>query len=137
MTDMFTVEKRSSVMRAIKGTNTKPEMIVRSLAHRLGYRFRLHRRSLPGCPDMVFVKQHKVIFVHGCFWHGHAGCKEGRLPKSNVEYWTPKIGRNKKRDAKAIRRLRADGWGVKTVWECQTGQLDQLAKVISRFLDGA
>src|SRR5665213_3086550 len=112
MADTFTSDKRSDVMRAIKSTNTKPEMTVRSLAHCLGFRFRLHRKSLPGCPDMVFVKQHKVIFVHGCFWHGHEGCREGRLPKSNLEYWTQKIARNKKRDARAIRKLRADGWGV-------------------------
>ncbi|MDD5325821.1 MAG: DNA mismatch endonuclease Vsr [Polaromonas sp.] len=109
-------------------------MAVRSLVHRLGYRFRLHRRSLPGCPDLVFVARKKVIFVHGCFWHGHAGCKDGRLPKSNLDYWTNKIGRNQRRDSRAVRRLRADGWGVMTIWECQTSNLDAMAARLRRFL---
>lgn len=134
MTDTFTAEKRSEVMRAIKGKDTKPEMVVRSVAHRLGYRFRLHVRELTGCPDLVFPRRRKVIFVHGCFWHGHAGCKEGRLPKSNVDYWTQKIGRNKKRDASVIRKLRKEGWGVKIVWECQTGRPDSLSKIIEKFM---
>jgi len=134
VTDTFTPAKRSSVMRAIKGKDTKPEMIVRSLAHELGYRFRLHRRSLPGCPDLVFVKQRKVIFVHGCFWHGHAGCREGRLPRSNVEYWTQKIGRNKQRDSRAVRELRKDGWGVMTMWECQLDDRERIRGRIKRFL---
>lgn len=133
MTDVFTVEKRSSVMRAIKGKDTKPEMVVRSLVHRLGYRFRLHRLSLPGCPDLVFVKQKKVIFVHGCFWHGHT-CKSGHLPKSNAEYWTTKIARNRIRHRRAVCRLRADGWGAMTVWECQISRAEALVRRLERFL---
>jgi DNA mismatch endonuclease, patch repair protein len=133
MTDVFTIEKRSSVMRSIKGKDTKPEMVVRSLAHKLGYRFRLHRRSLPGCPDLVFVKHRKVLFVHGCFWHGHT-CKLGHLPKSNIEYWSTKIARNQLRHRRAIRRLRADGWGVMTVWECQVSRVEALVTRIERFL---
>ena len=132
--DTFSTEKRSSVMRAIKGKDTKPELVVRSLVHRLGYRFRLHRRSLPGCPDLVFVARKKVIFVHGCFWHGHAECKDGRLPKSNLDYWTNKIAKNQRRDSRAVRRLRADGWGVMTIWECQTSNIDAMAARLRRFL---
>lgn len=137
MTDTFTVEKRSSLMRAIKSKDTKPEMVVRSLVHRLGYRFRLHRRALPGCPDLVFVRQHKVIFVHGCFWHGHAACKGGHLPKSNGAYWSTKIEKNRARDKRAARKLRADGWGVMTIWECQTIRSESLVERISRYLDAA
>ena len=137
MTDTFTVEKRSSVMRAIKSKDTQPELAVRSLVHRLGYRFRLHRRSLPGSPDLVFVKKRKVVFVHGCFWHGHAACKGGHLPKSNGTYWSNKIEKNRARDKRAARRLRADGWGVMTIWECQTTGLVSLIPKIMRFLEGA
>jgi len=137
MTDTFTVEKRSSVMRAIKGKDTQPELAVRSLVHRLGYRFRLHRRTLPGCPDLVFVKRRKVIFIHGCFWHGHTACKGGRLPKSNRTYWSSKIEKNRARDARSVRRLRADGWGVMTIWECQMKSFEALSRRISRFLDRA
>lgn len=135
MTDTFTGTKRSDVMRAIKSKNTKPEMVVRSVAHALGYRFRLHRRELPGCPDLVFAGRHKVIFVHGCFWHGHSGCKDGRLPKSNLGYWGAKIEKNRVRDKRSERRLRTLGWRVLTIWECQTSKTDALSRRIVRFLD--
>ena len=121
-------------MRAIKSKNTKPELRVRSIAHSLGYRFRLHQRNLPGCPDMVFAKRHKVIFVHGCFWHGHAGCKDGHLPKSNLQYWPDKIRRNRVRDARSTRLLRAVGWGVMTIWECQTRDAESISARLIRFL---
>jgi DNA mismatch endonuclease (patch repair protein) len=133
MVDMFTREKRSEVMRAIKGKDTQPEITVRKLVHGMGYRYRLHRRDLPGRPDLVCAGSRKVIFVHGCFWHGHT-CKGGHLPKSNSAYWTAKIDRNCRRDARAMRQLRAAGWGVMTIWECQVGKLEVLKRRIARFL---
>ena len=132
--DKITKEQRSHVMRAIKSKDTKPERIVRSLAHSLGYRFRLHRRDLPGCPDLVFVRRNKVIFVHGCFWHGHARCAAGHVPKSNSEYWSAKIQRNIARDERSVRRLRAAGWGVMTIWECQTRGIEGMVNRLRRFL---
>ena len=134
MTDVFSIEKRSSVMRSIKGKDTKPELVVRSIAHRLGYRFRLHRASMPGRPDLVFVGRRKVVFVHGCFWHGHATCRDGRMQKSNTEYWTQKISGNQRRDARSIKKLRSQGWSVMTVWECQTEKPESLANRLKRFL---
>ena len=134
MTDTFTPEKRSAVMRGIKSENTKPEKIVRSLAHALGYRFRIHQSDLPGKPDIVFAGRKKIIFVHGCFWHGHTACKGGHVPKSNNAYWVTKIARNKTRDKRVVRQLRAAGWSVAIVWECQTRDLDRLRKRLSRFI---
>ncbi len=125
---------RSAIMRAVKSTDTKPEMIVRSLAHRLGFRFRLHRKDLPGRPDLVFVRRRKAIFVNGCFWHGH-DCKRGaRLPKSNASYWRAKIARNQARDAKALEDLAAAGWDVLTIWECEIKDLGFLRTRLLAFL---
>ncbi|MEJ0094730.1 MAG: very short patch repair endonuclease [Methylocella sp.] len=125
---------RSAIMRSVKSTNTRPEMIVRSLAHRLGFRFRLHRKALPGSPDLVFVGRRKVIFVHGCFWHGH-DCKRGsRMPKANADYWSSKIAGNKARDAKTQAALAAAGWGVMIVWECETKDSEALGARILDFL---
>ncbi len=135
--DIFTREKRSRIMRRVRSENTKPELVVRKLAHGLGYRFRLHRKGLPGKPDLVFVGRRKVIFVHGCFWHQHS-CKRGaRKPATRREYWLAKLDRNVTRDKSVTRRLRRMGWGVMIVWECQTtgGKLDRLAGRITRFLD--
>ena len=114
-------------------------MIVRKLAHRLGYRFRLHRKDLPGKPDLVFPGRRKVIFVHGCFWHEHNCKRGGRIPATRREYWEAKLDRNATRDAAAVRKLRKLGWGVMIVWECQTTpkKLDRLAGRITRFLDKA
>jgi DNA mismatch endonuclease (patch repair protein) len=121
-------------MRAVKSTNTRPEMIVRSLAHRLGFRFRLHCGNLPGRPDLVFARRRKVIFVIGCFWHGH-DCKRGdRSPKTNADYWRAKIARNKARDANARAALAAAGWDVLIVWECETKDLQALSAELSDFL---
>lgn len=121
-------------MRAIKSRDTGPELAVRSLIHRNGYRFRLHRKELPGTPDIVFPSRRKVIFVHGCFWHGHK-CKRGdRLPKTNTEYWTKKIQRNKSRDGKNRRTLQKDGWDVLVVWECQIKNHARLERRIKKFL---
>ena len=120
-------------MARVRGVNTRPEMIVRRAAHRLGYRFRLHVRTLPGVPDIVFSGRRKVIFVHGCFWHGHR-CRAGRLPKSRGDYWGPKIAGNRTRDARSIRALRATGWSVAVFWQCQLRDPDALESRIQRFL---
>lgn len=124
---------RSRIMKAVKGKDTKPEMAVRRLVHSLGYRYRLHRRDLPGCPDLVFGPRRKVIFVHGCFWHGH-DCKRGaRQPKTNPDYWRQKIDRNRARDHATQEALRAVGWDVMTVWECEVRDV-QLADRLRLFL---
>lgn len=118
--DVFTPEKRSQVMAKIKGKNTKPELIVRSLCHRLGLRFRLHRKELPGKPDLVFSRYRVCLFVHGCFWHQHPGCKFAYQPKSRLEFWIPKLHRNVQRDHEAQLALSNSGWTVAVVWECET-----------------
>ncbi|MDX3899381.1 MAG: DNA mismatch endonuclease Vsr [Sphingobium sp.] len=126
---------RSRTMRAVKSTDTKPEMLVRRLAHRLGYRFRLHRKDLPGSPDLVFPGRRRVIFVHGCFWHGHH-CKRGaRPPKTNAEYWRAKIARNRARDERVIGELEAIGWRSMTIWECELRDEDALSLRLRRYLE--
>lgn len=123
-------------MRAVKSKDTAPEMIVRRLVHGLGYRYRLHRKELPGKPDLVFPGRQKVIFVNGCFWHGH-DCKRGdRHPKENAVYWRAKVARNMERDRASVTALRDDGWDVLTVWECQTkaGDREVLARTLRTFL---
>jgi DNA mismatch endonuclease (patch repair protein) len=126
---------RSRTMSLIRGKNTKPEMAVRRLVHGMGYRYGLHAKDLAGKPDLVFRSRRKVIFVDGCFWHGHR-CKHGdRIPKTNSAYWTAKIARNRARDVKVRRQLKAAGWGVLTVWECQIRR-PALAARISRFMSG-
>ncbi len=115
--DVFTPEKRSEVMALIRAKNTKPEIAVRRALHRLGYRFRLHDTNLPGRPDIVLPRHRLVIEVKGCFWHGHR-CLKGRVPRSHRAYWLEKIKGNKARDKRNARRLRAMGWRVRTIWEC-------------------
>jgi DNA mismatch endonuclease (patch repair protein) len=132
--DVFTPEKRSAVMARVKGKDTKPELKLRRLAHALGYRFRLHRKDLPGSPDLVFPKRRAVIFVHGCFWHGHDCARGARQPKQNANYWTAKIARNRARDAQAQAALRDKGWRVDVVWECEMKDVDALASRLKRFL---
>ena len=136
MADKLTPERRSENMRRIKSTGMKPEMLVRRLAHGLGYRYRLHRKDLPGKPDLVFGPRKKVIFVHGCFWHGHEreGCLDARRPKSNTGYWNPKLTRNKERDAERIAALEADGWDVLVVWECETTDAKAVQAKLRQFL---
>jgi DNA mismatch endonuclease (patch repair protein) len=112
--------ERSLIMRAVKSRDTKPEMIVRRLVHGLGYRYRLHRPDLPGKPDLTFPSRRKIVFVHGCFWHGHDCARGARVPKNNRDYWIAKIARNKARETKDSDRLRDMGWSVLTVWECET-----------------
>ena len=132
--DVFTPEDRSRVMRAVKGKDTKPEMIVRRMAHALGYRYRLHRKDLPGKPDLVFVGRKKVIFVHGCFWHGHDCARGSRQPKTNAEYWRAKIARNISRDAANLQALDAQGWQALVLWECDLKDRDALAVRLRDFL---
>lgn len=120
-------------MRAVKSRDTGPEMIVRRAAHALGYRFRLHRKDLPGSPDIVFPARKKAIFVHGCFWHGHDCARGARQPKANAEYWTAKIARNKARDERVVDELAALGWETLTIWECEL-KTQGLSGRLSRFL---
>ncbi len=123
-------------MAAIQSKDTKPELIVRRLVHSLGFRYRLHARDLPGKPDLVFRPRRKVIFVHGCFWHLHPdeNCLDARKPKSNKSYWGPKLTRNTQRDAEHITVLRARGWRVLVIWECETKKSAHLTKRLIRFL---
>lgn len=126
-------------MRAIKSKDTAPELTVRRLAHAMGYRFRLHRKDLPGKPDLVFPKRRKVIFVHGCFWHQHSleRCLDGRRPKSNTGYWDAKLARNVARDAHNQITLEALGWDVLVLWECETAKTEDLRKTLGDFLEDA
>ena len=132
--DIVSPEKRSRMMACIKGKNTKPEMVVRKLVHEMGFRFRLHRKDLPGCPDLVFPRLRRVIFVHGCFWHRHSGCRFAYTPKSNTQFWLDKLEANTRRDARALKALEALGWEVLTVWECEGSNLPALAQKLSLFL---
>ena len=134
MPDVLTPEQRSRNMRAIKGRDTGPELIVRRLLHAMGYRFRLHRRDLPGRPDVVLPGRRVVLFVHGCFWHRHRcrfGCVE---PATRPEFWRAKFGANVARDRRAMRALRRAGWRVIVVWECQTRDADKLASRLRRLI---
>lgn len=128
-------EKRSYIMSRVKQRDTGPEMLLRSALHALGYRYRLHRKDLPGRPDLVFPSRKKVVFVHGCFWHGH-GCQWGQLPKSKLDYWAPKIEANRERDLRNIRDLEKSGWQCAVVWQCELRELEQAVSKICRFLDG-
>ncbi len=114
-------------MSKVRGKNTRPEKLVRSLLHRMGFRFRLHRKDLPGRPDLVLPKYKTVIFVHGCFWHRHPGCKKASTPKSNTAFWEDKFEKNVARDARVAEALRHSGWNVLVVWECELKDLDALA----------
>lgn len=133
MTDNRSPESRSALMARIGGKNTAPELIVRRLLHSFGYRFRLHRHDLPGKPDIVFPSRSKAIFVNGCFWHAH-GCRIGRPPKSRLEFWGPKLIGNRERDKRNKAQLRSIGWGVLTVWQCQTRKPDRLSTKLLSFL---
>lgn len=136
MSDVFTVEKRSRIMASIRGRHTQPELLIRRMLHGLGYRFRLHVRTLPGCPDLVFPSRRKVIFVHGCFWHRHRCPKGFSMPASRPDFWRRKFDANMRRDSEHGRDLRKLGWAVLTVWECQltVGKLPALTRRIERFL---
>jgi len=133
--DVLTKEQRSYCMSRIRKTDTTPELTVRRIVHRLGYRFRLYRRDLPGCPDIVLPRHRKVIFVHGCWWHRH-NCRLGRRsPKSRQQYWLPKLQANKERYKRDRRALQRQGWKVLVIWECQTRNLEQITNKLSMFLN--
>ena len=136
MVDTLTPVERSDRMARVRGRDTKPEMVVRRLVHRMGFRYRLHDRRLPGSPDLVFRKRKKIIFVHGCFWHQHpsVACKLARMPKSRLDFWKPKLQGNRKRDERDRSELDALGWQSLIVWECELGQEEQLENNIRAFL---
>jgi DNA mismatch endonuclease (patch repair protein) len=134
MADNLTAEQRKRNMTAIKSRHTKPEIIVRSIIHRLGFRFRLHDKKLPGKPDIVLKRHKKIILVHGCFWHIH-DCKRGNVtPKTNVEYWQNKRFRNVERDKENLKIYKKQGWKVLVIWECQLKGLNKLKNRLKRFL---
>jgi DNA mismatch endonuclease (patch repair protein) len=132
--DTISAERRSENMRRIRSKGMKPEMVVRQLAHRLGYRYRLHSPKLPGKPDLVFPRLKKVIEVRGCFWHQHGGCIDSHVPKSRMDYWRPKLMRNQQRDVENIQRLEGLGFRVLVLWECEITNDKRLAKKLQRFL---
>jgi DNA mismatch endonuclease, patch repair protein len=136
MVDTVTESERSRIMAAVKSKDTAPELAVRRLVHSLGFRYRLHVRSLPGTPDLVFSRLRKIINVNGCFWHLH-GCAQCRVPSSRIDYWTAKLRRNAARDRRTVRELRQSGWRVMVIWECQISQLheNRLRARIVAFLD--
>ncbi|MGY4816642.1 very short patch repair endonuclease [Pseudomonas chlororaphis subsp. piscium] len=132
--DRLTPKHRSWLMSRIGSKDTKPELAVRRLVFSMGYRYRLHYKCLPGSPDLVFLGPKKVIFVNGCFWHGHFGCRDGHLPKSRVEFWRAKIDRNRERDQENIASLEANGWQVLTIWECELKEIETLANRLNEFI---
>lgn len=134
MTDHVSKEKRSEIMKSIRSKNTTPELLVRKLVYSLGYRYRLHGKNLPGKPDLVFLGRRKVIFVHGCFWHYHK-CKKGNPPKSNLDYWLPKLEVNRQRDIRNQESIVALGWEFLVIWQCQISDTATLMKTIVTFLD--
>lgn len=139
MIDVVSPVVRSAMMAGIKGKNTKPEMLVRKALFAAGYRFRLHRNDLPGNPDIVLPGRRVAIFVHGCFWHAHQGCRIAKLPGSRREYWEPKLARNVARDEAAVSQLLAQGWRVLVIWECFTRKQQGLggtAAAFSAWLEG-
>ena len=129
--DRISKEHRSWNMSRIKGRDTKPELIVRSMLHRMGYRFRLHVKTLPGKPDIVLPKYKTVIFVHGCFWHRHKGCKYAYTPKSRQDFWKAKFAANERNDSKATSRRRRRGWRVCTRWECDSADPSRLHRMLN------
>ena len=134
MADVLTPQQRSFNMSRIRSRDTRPEMVVRSIVHRLGFRYRLHKKDLPGKPDLVLVRHKKIIDVHGCFFHMH-DCSYGKVvPATNAEFWRTKRESNLERDRRNVKLLRKEGWQVLIVWECQTKRLDILEKVLSNFL---
>jgi len=125
---------RSSLMKKVRQRDTRPEIVVRRTAHILGYRFRLHRRDLPGSPDLVFPRHTVAVFVHGCFWHRHPGCRYASTPKNNSEFWNDKFRRNVERDARKESELRDLGWRVLVIWECETRDPEGLGRRLSASL---
>lgn len=136
MADTRTKEKRSEIMSAVHSKDTGPEKVIRKLVFGMGYRYRLHVKELPGRPDIVMPGKRKVIDVRGCFWHGHVGCRYGRLPKSRLQFWTAKIERNRARDAENLVLLEEKGWKVLVVWQCELKNLDTLKTKLYEFIEG-
>ncbi|MBK1736223.1 very short patch repair endonuclease [Halorhodospira abdelmalekii] len=134
LADTLSPQERSKRMSLIRGTGTAPEMKLRRLVHGMGFRYRLHIKDLPGKPDLVFPSRRAVIFMHGCFWHRHKGCRLARLPKSKLDFWGPKLEANRKRDSRNQRRLKDLGWRVLIVWECQMADVDRVSAVVREFL---
>ncbi|MBV8239124.1 MAG: DNA mismatch endonuclease Vsr, partial [Sphingomonas sp.] len=134
--DWLTPAERRERMRRIRGRNTAPELLVRGAVHALGFRFRLHRRDLPGTPDLVLPRHRKVIFVHGCFWHQHEGCRLKRQPKSRLGYWLPKLRRNVERDDEVRGKLEGLGWACLVVWECDTKDREALSVACAGLVVG-
>ena len=133
--DVFPREKRSQIMSRVSGKNTKPELIVRSLLHGMGYRFRLYRSDLPGKPDITLPKYKKVIFVHGCFWHGHQNCQRSKRPTTNKKFWSEKLDKNILRDRTNINNIKELGWGVLVVWACEVKNIERLKDKLLSFLE--
>lgn len=134
MADTVTKTRRSEIMSQIRSKDMVPELTVRHLLYRLGYRYRLHRKDLPGTPDLVFVSRRKAIFVHGCFWHQHRDCVDSHLPRSNRLYWIPKLEKNRKRDKANRAKLTRMGWRSLVIWECQLRQLEKVRQRATKFL---
>jgi DNA mismatch endonuclease, patch repair protein len=134
MTDRLSPEARSALMANIRDKDTQPELAVRRLLHRLGYRFHVHHRSLPGSPDLAFTARRKVVFIHGCFWHYHDGCRFAHVPKSRSDYWCTKFDKNRARDERNLSALRESGWESFIVWECQLADRAALAERLLAFL---
>ena len=132
--DVLTREQRRRCMSQVKGKDTKPEVLVRRLLHGMGYRFRLHAKDLPGRPDVVMPRHRKIVQVHGCFWHGHRGCRRATRPSTNVDFWSNKIEGNQRRDVRTRRKLRSMGWEVLVIWQCQTRDRQGVEKRLERFM---
>ncbi len=137
MTDIVSPERRSAIMSRIRSKDTKPELRVRKTAHAMGLRFRLHRKDLPGTPDLVFPKWRTVVFVHGCFWHRHPGCRKAYEPKSRVDFWKKKFAANVERDERTRKALEKAGWKVVVIWECETEKMDRLGEIIRERVTGS
>jgi DNA mismatch endonuclease, patch repair protein len=134
MPDVYDQTQRSKVMRSVRSENTKPEIIVRQILHSLGYRFRLHLQNLPGKPDIVLPRHHKIILVHGCFWHQHPGCKDAERPQSNTDYWNRKLDRNVQRDQEHMAALSESSWRILVIWTCETRNKDRLRQKLETFM---
>lgn len=135
MPDNMTTEQRSERMSRVRNKDTKPERVVRSLLHRLGYRFRLHDKKLSGKPDIVLARHRKVVFIHGCFWHRHGVCRALSIPENNSDFWARKFAENVRRDGEKLAALREAGWDVLVVWECQTKDRDKLERTVRSFMN--
>ncbi|WLQ13311.1 DNA mismatch endonuclease Vsr [Hahella aquimaris] len=133
MVDSVTPSRRSEIMGRVRSKDTSPEMAVRKMVHSLGYRYRLHRKDLPGRPDLVFPGRGKIIFVHGCFWHRHPGCSLARVPKSRVDFWEAKLNANRERDLQTLKKLEEMGWSCLVIWECEIRE-SGLRERIKEFL---